>query len=124
MKKFIIFAIALIIIAGAVYAVKDVKPKGELYGEKISGEKITAGKIISSEKTLEGKKVVLEGKIVEECPSGCWFNVDDGTGKVKVDLAPASLAIPQKVNSEVKLIGTVKNEAGTPVVYGSGLELR
>jgi hypothetical protein len=56
--------------------------------------------------------VSLTGTIVVECPEGCWFFLDDGTGKLYIDLKPAGLTIPQKIGSRVTLVGKISGSEG------------
>jgi hypothetical protein len=71
-----------------------------------------------------GKEVVLQGKITLECGSGCWFNLDDGTGKLYVDLLPSNIAIPQWVGKTVVAKGKVIKEEGDIKMIGTGVTLK
>jgi hypothetical protein len=57
---------------------------------------------------LQGKKVTLEGRIVTQCMSnGCWFFLEDGTGKVFVNLSPANFSLPDKMGRSARVTGVV-----------------
>lgn len=71
---------------------------------------------------LKGHNVVLEGKIVNECGSGCWFILDDGTGTIYVDLAPSNLVIPQKRGSFARVTGTVTQKGTSTYIIGTKVE--
>ena len=85
-------------------------------------QKITAAELSKNSAALMGKEVILEGKIVQECGSGCWFNLQDSTGIVYVDLAPNNMVIPQKVGSKAKVYGKVDKRSGITYVIGSKVE--
>jgi len=75
-------------------------------------------------KAYTGKDVSFEGKITLECGSGCWFNLEDGTGKVYVDLLPSNFAIPQWVGKSVVVNGKVIEEDGEVKVIAKGVTLK
>jgi hypothetical protein len=80
-----------------------------------------ASNILSSPESYLGKQVVLKGKIDMECGSGCWFYIDDGTGRIYVDLKPANIAIPQRVGKSVTVIGKVVKEEDMLMVNAAGV---
>ncbi len=63
--------------------------------------------ILQNEQVYDGKYVVIEGKIDTECPSGCWFILNDGTAAIYVDILPSNFVIPQKRGSNAKVYGEV-----------------
>ena len=69
-----------------------------------------------------GREVIVEGKIVQECGSGCWFNLKDATGIVFVDLAPNNMTIPQKIGAKAKVYGTVNIKNGITYIVGRKVE--
>lgn len=71
---------------------------------------------------LNGQTVMLEGKIVNECGSGCWFILDDGTGTIYVDLAPSNLVIPQKRGAFARVTGTVAQKGTGTYLIGTKVE--
>jgi len=75
-------------------------------------------------KAYTGKDVSFEGKITLECGSGCWFNLEDGTGKVYVDLLPSNFAIPQWVGKSVVVNGKVIEEEGEVKVIAKSVTLK
>ena len=97
----------------------------ERYGVTQGIEKTTSLKnILSEPKKYEGKIVKVDGKIVEECPTGCWFNLADDGGIIYVDLNPASFAIPQKVGKNVSVEGKVVIEDGNVSISGESAEIK
>ena len=51
----------------------------------------------------------------------CWFYVDDGTGRIYVDLNPGGIAIPQRVGKAVTVIGKVAKEEDMLMVNATGV---
>jgi len=98
---------------------------GESYGETLSGAAVTpVSDILTDPAAFEGESVTVEGEIVGECPSGCWFTLQDGPATIHVDIAPHGLAIPQKVGSTARVEGKVAVRDGRTMVIGSGVVLR
>jgi hypothetical protein len=69
-----------------------------------------------------GQVVIVEGKIVSECPAGCWFTLNDGTGTIYVDLAPSNLVIPQKRGAFATVYGQVVRERSDTYLIGTKVE--
>lgn len=78
--------------------------------------------VIGKAEDYLGKDIIIEGKIVNECSAGCWFNLQDGTGVIYVDLAPNNMVIPQKVGSRAKVHGVVAERAGVAYIIGNKVE--
>ena len=83
---------------------------------------VTIGAILEASADYKDKDVVIKGKIVQECGSGCWFIIQDSTGQIYVDLAPSNLVIPQKVGSTAKVSGVVTISKGTTYLIGKKVE--
>lgn len=108
-----------------VFALGGCRKKAKQYGREISDPKVTEAKAILSEPdTFKGKTVTIEGKIVRECPTGCWFDVKDGTAIIHVDINPSGFAIPQKVGNTVTVEGEISVQNDRPVLVGKGVEIR
>jgi len=78
--------------------------------------------------SIQGSRVSVEGRIVNLCPSrGCWFYLQDDTGRMFVDLEPADVTLPfrqgRTVGSRVKVSGTVGLNQGQPAMQAEGLEV-
>ncbi len=114
----------LIIIVGSLTILAGCS-KIEQYGEPLSSQEVTQiAKILKDPDGYIGKTVKVEGEIVSECPTGCWFNVTDATGTLYIDLFGANLAIPQKVGSQVVLEGEIKKRSGLPIIHGTGVVVK
>jgi hypothetical protein len=101
------------------------KKDADMYGEEISNHTITkVESILTSPENFEDKTVTVRGKIINECPSGCWFEVKEDTGILYVDLNPSGFAIPQKVNKEVIVEGKVSVRDNQPIMTGTGVEIK
>ncbi len=80
------------------------------------------GDVLNRPNAFAGTKIVIEGKIVSECPSGCWFTINDGTGTIYVDLAPSNLTIPQKRGALARVYGRVVQKGGDIYIIGEKVE--
>ncbi len=97
-------------------------PSGNNVEQNNTPQVVSVAQVMQNSKELENKDVILEGKIVQECGSGCWFNLEDKTGVIYVDLLPSNLAIPQKVGSKAKVYGVVTIEKGVTYIIGKKVE--
>jgi RecJ-like exonuclease len=96
---------------------------GEKFGKEITETKVTKIEdILAEPDKYIGKTVKIEGKIIQECPSGCWFYLKDQTGTIYVDLKPSGLAIPQSVGKKVAAEGKVKSSERLEII-GKGVEI-
>jgi len=72
-----------------------------------------------------GKTVRMSGTIVLQCAStGCWFFLDDGTGRMFVDLQGLGLGLPQRGGKKALVSGTVIIDGeGQAKLAAKGLEV-
>lgn len=118
-----LFATVLTVIAVGLYGCGKKGP--EQYGRQLSGHNTTQLKSILNEpESFQDKEVAVEGKIVRECMSGCWFDVEAEGGWIHVDVDPSGFAIPQKVGSEVVVEGQITVQDGSAVLVGKGVEIK
>jgi uncharacterized protein YdeI (BOF family) len=97
----------------------------DAYGQEISERNVTKlNAILAQPDNFEGKTVTVEGKIIQECPTGCWFDIKDEAGMIHVDIKPSGFAIPQKVGKTVKVEGQVSVKNNKPVLIGKGVEIK
>jgi len=78
--------------------------------------------ILQDARGWDGKKVVVEGKIASECPSGCWFTLKDGNAVIYIDLAPSNLVIPQRKGSYAKVTADVVAEGTDVYLIGTKVD--
>ena len=99
--------------------------RSEKFGEEITVIKVTKIKdiLIDPDKYV-GKTIRVEGKIIRECPSGCWFYLKDDTGTIYVNLHASGFTIPQRVGAEVVVEGELKSEEERKEIVGKGVEIR
>jgi uncharacterized protein YdeI (BOF family) len=83
---------------------------------------VTVNDILSSPKNFQDQSVIVKGKIVTECGSGCWFNLKDSTGTIYVDLAPSNLVIPPKVGATATVSGKVTFKGNDVYLIGTKVE--
>ena len=95
----------------------------EKYGVDITEKGITSVKdILANPDKYLDQTVRLEGKIIRECPTGCWFFLEDETGTIYVDINPSGLSIPPKVGKKVVVEGVPTNKNGGVSIIGKGVE--
>ena len=79
--------------------------------------------ILQNEAAYDGHMVVVEGKIETECPSGCWFIINDQTASIYVDILPSNFVIPQKRGENAIVHGNVTTRNGDPIIIGKMVEI-
>ncbi len=120
MKKLlltIIFLFPLFLVGGC---------SGEKYGAGIDPDapKVQI-KDVFLQQALIGKKVTLEGKIVTQCESnGCWFFLQDDTGRVYIDLSRSGFTLPALPGKRVAASGTVARREQSYLLIATGVEVR
>jgi starvation-inducible outer membrane lipoprotein len=111
----LIVVLGLMVLAGC--------SKVGIYGEPISEQPTTnIESIVANSASYEGKTVKIEGKIFDECPSGCWFNLKGEKAVMYITLS--GFVIPQKVGRPTIVEGDLTNEAGRLTVQAKGIEIR
>jgi len=95
----------------------------EKYGVDITEKEVTNIKnILTNPDEYLDQTVRLEGKITRECPSGCWFFLEDETGTIYVDINPSGLSIPPKVGKKVVVEGMPTKRNNVVSIIGKGVE--
>lgn len=101
------------------------KKEADKYGQEISNRTATKVEAILKEPgNFDGKTVTVQGKIIRECPTGCWFEVKENSGIIYVDLNPSGFAIPQKVRKTATVEGKVSVRNNQPMIVGTGVEIK
>jgi len=73
---------------------------------------------------IVGKKVTLQGTIASQCGSnGCWFVLHDDTGQIFVNLGPAKLTLPPRINKSTRVSGIVYPVQGELQLIAQGVEV-
>lgn len=85
-------------------------------------QQIPVSAILENGKAYDKKTVIVQGKIVNECGSGCWFTLKEGNAIIYIDLAPSNLVIPQKKGSNAKVTAVVVNEGSDVYLIGKKVE--
>lgn len=123
MKKIALTALLIVVIAGILGGCAKKEPPA--YGQAIANRETTQLKqILTQPSNFTDKTVTLEGKIVNQCPTGCWFDLQEGGAVVHVDINPSGFAIPQKPGKTVLVEGVVKTEGDTVELIGTGVEIQ
>ncbi len=112
------FAISAVILSGC-------KGKAEPFGQAITDKTITSIRsIVMKPADYSDKTITIEGKITRECPVGGWFDLQQDSAILYVDLHPSGFSIPQKVGKVVTVQGTIKLRDNQPTLIGSGVEIK
>jgi len=117
-RNWLISASNLILLA---LVLSSVQAKDE--PEELNGEEVEIADILQNASAYEGKMVVIEGMIETECPSGCWFIVNDDTGSIYVDILPSNFVIPQERGEDAKVYGEVVVKDGDPMIIGKMVQI-
>jgi hypothetical protein len=116
--------IAIIFLAVYLYGCSS-GAKDDLFGVQITENTVTPiGKILSQPKEFDNKTVLLEGKVLEECPAGGWVHLKDDTGVIYVNLHPSNFAIPQIIGKKIAVQGKVRKEGTQIELVGEGVQLK
>jgi uncharacterized protein YdeI (BOF family) len=122
--KIAVTLIAVAVLAAVLVIVGCGKKSSETYGEAVDkSAKLTGiADVTGNPGAFIGKEVTVRGKIVKECPSGCWFYLEDKGAQIYVDLSPAGLSIDQYVGRTVTVKGSIEKEEDTGLMLAaSGL---
>jgi len=115
--------IILLVILGVSGCSGNSSDNSERYGVNITEKKVISVKdIYTNPNEYLNQTVRLEGKIVRECSSGCWFFLEDNTGTIYVDINPSGLSIPPKVGKKAVVEGVPENRNGRITINGKGVE--
>jgi uncharacterized protein YdeI (BOF family) len=118
-----VLLIIILIILGISGCSGNSGDNSERYGVNISEKEVVSVKdIYSNPNEYLNQTVRLEGEIVRECSSGCWFFLEDKTGTIYVDINPSGLSIPPKVGKKVVVEGVPENRNGRITINGKGVE--
>jgi len=95
------------------------------YGQDISNPNATKiADILKEPQNFDGKIVTVQGQIIRECPSGCWFEVKENSAIIYVDINPSGFAIPQKLGKTVTVEGKIMIKDNQPKMVGTGVEIQ
>jgi hypothetical protein len=99
--------------------------RGEKYGVLDAKAPAVQVKDVLLSDAYGGKDVRMSGTIAMQCAStGCWFFLDDGTGRMLVDLKGLGLGLPQRGGRKALVSGTVTvDQYGQAVLTATGLEV-
>ncbi len=124
MKKTLI-SITLVTVLMALILAGCGKKTGEVYGEPIGNRQTTHLKeVLTEPDSFKDKTLTVEGKIVRQCPTGCWFDIQSDTAVMHVDINPSGFALPQKPGKTVLVEGKVSVEGDQVEIIGTGVEVK
>ena len=118
-----VLVIVILIILGISGCSSNSSDNSERYGVDITEERVVNVKdIYTNPNEYLNQTIRLEGEIVRECGSGCWFFLEDETGTIFVDINPSGLSIPPKVGKKAVVEGVPENRNGRITINGKGVE--
>jgi uncharacterized protein YdeI (BOF family) len=93
--------------------------RSEVRGHLQPGPSTTVARLAS---VSTNGSVTVRGTMIEKCPTaGCWFILQDNTGRVRVDLKAAGFAVTDMpTGGTVAVSGRLRRDAEEPVVIASG----
>jgi hypothetical protein len=126
MKKKTLTRISLaVILAASTFALVNCKGKPASFGKPISDKTITPIRSIAiAPADYNDKNITVKGKIILECPTGCWFDLQQDAAILRVDILPSGLAIPQKTGSTATVQGTLTVKDNKATLVGTGVEIK
>ncbi len=70
-----------------------------------------------------GQRLSVHGRMVEKCPvAGCWFVLQDGTGKLRVDTKTAGFVVVDvPLESRLTVSGWIRTTDGETNLEANGL---
>lgn len=83
----------------------------------------TAVELATARLAPAGASVTLSGKMIEKCPeAGCWFVLQDGSGKARVDTKTAGFVVVEvPVNHVLTVSGTWVTNGAEVVLAATGV---
>lgn len=99
--------------------------KKEIFGTLDTSAPPVQVKDVLLSESYGGKDVRMTGTIAMQCASsGCWFFLDDGTGRMLVDLKGLGLGLGPRGGKKAVVSGTViLDREGQAILSAKGLEV-
>jgi uncharacterized protein YdeI (BOF family) len=93
--------------------------QAEVRGRAPSGSPTVVARLASAP---TNGTVTVRGTMIEKCPTaGCWFMLQDGTGRVRIDLKASGFVVTDlPTGGTVSVTGRLRRDADEPVVVASG----
>jgi uncharacterized protein YdeI (BOF family) len=121
MKK-LIPIYALVVLLAIIFNAGCSKPI-ENFGKEIAlGATTKIKDILSDKKKYNQQTVKVQGKIINQCPSGHWLDLADDTGEIHVSLVPAGSTIPPKLGVKATVEGKVIDQGYVLEIAGEGVK--
>ncbi len=126
-KRVIVFVLLFLVFTGYLLFRGLSSPKEAFGAEAPPGARaVRIGEILANPTAYAGQTLVVDGKISVTCGSGCWFYMvsADGSEGILVDLAPAGLTVPRRINAAVRVYGGVRVDGNRVLLEGLRVEFR
>ncbi len=105
MKKLIVFFIMVISISA--FACMNSGGEGKKFGEEIKmTEKTSISDILADPESFVGKKVLVEGEVLDVCSAaGCWMELkSDKEGKIKIKVKDGEIEFPMEAKGKTAVV--------------------
>ncbi len=120
----ILITCAVILLAGLGYfGWRFTRP--DHHGRAFTGAQETKiGEIVKDPAAFTNGEYRIRGKIARQCPSsGCWFYLDDGSGKqLKVEMGDVTPQLPQNIGNFATVEGRMVKMDDEYQMAGEGVE--
>ncbi|MBL7115393.1 MAG: hypothetical protein ISS35_06475 [Kiritimatiellae bacterium] len=98
--------------------------RAETYGTvDPQASEASVAELLAGATRVTSRTIRVKGQITRECPTGCWFELEDDGNSIHVDLSGAGIAIPQRVGKQVTVIGTLEKKGPMAQVAATGVTL-
>lgn len=110
---------ALLLLAGGC-APREAQILGSALAQGAPG---SAAPVAAVRTARDGSPVVVSGRMVEKCPvAGCWFDVRDGSGAIRVDTKNAGFVVLDvPLNAPITVAGRIRSSGGEPQIEAAGV---
>ena len=103
-----------LVVGGATWSLRAASSSEELGKPPVSAPPTTIAAVGEKPAAFANKTIALTGRITERCPmAGCWFNLNDGTGDLRIDARPGRFSVlGLAMGARVTVFGSVVKEPG------------
>ena len=115
----------LILIAGVAILVVNLRGSNHYGATFVEAPRVAVRDLVSNPSLFLGKQVIIEGDVIDQCPStGCFFYFDDGGQRLKVELSDLAQTLPQRAGSKASVEGQLVPFGSSYQFLGSAVEFK
>jgi hypothetical protein len=110
----LIFGLLIVALGWAGWSLKAASSGAALGHPPQTAPAATIAAVRRNPQAFAGKTICLTGRMTERCPTaGCWFDLDDGTGSLRVDAGAGGFSVSGlPMGARLKAFGRVEAEPG------------